>query len=377
MSKTKQRIIVAGGLVAAVGILAGVKAGQIFTMVRASESFAPPPEAVTSARVEQARWEATRAAIGSLVAVRGVTIAAELPGRVRDIAFESGAFVKRGTALVRLDTSAEEAQLSSALAEASLTRTNLERARALRRGGANAQADLDTAEARSQEADAAVANLRTTIAKKTVRAPFDGRISIRQVELGQILAPGTPIASLQAVDPIHADFWLPQQAIAEVGAGDRVRVRTDVYRDAQWTGEVTTVNPEVDPATRNVRVRATIPNHDGRLRPGMFANVEVLSSDVRSVLIVPATAVMFAPYGDSVFTLEEKKDPSGKAATVVRQKFVRVGERRGDFVEVTSGLAAGERVVSSGAFKLRNGAAVAVNDALAPKPRLAPKPAED
>jgi membrane fusion protein, multidrug efflux system len=377
MSKTKQRIIVAGGLVAAVGILAGVKAGQIFTMVRASESFAPPPEAVTSARVEQARWEATRAAIGSLVAVRGVTIAAELPGRVRDIAFESGAFVKRGTALVRLDTSAEEAQLSSALAEASLARTNLERARALRRGGANAQADLDTAEARSQEADAAVANLRTTIAKKTVRAPFDGRISIRQVELGQILAPGTPIASLQAVDPIHADFWLPQQAIAEVGAGDRVRVRTDVYRDAQWTGEVTTVNPEVDPATRNVRVRATIPNHDGRLRPGMFANVEVLSSDVRSVLIVPATAVMFAPYGDSVFTLEEKKDPSGKAATVVRQKFVRVGERRGDFVEVTSGLAAGERVVSSGAFKLRNGAAVAVNDALAPKPRLAPKPAED
>jgi membrane fusion protein, multidrug efflux system len=377
MNKTKQRIIVAGGLVAAVGILAGVKAGQIFTMVRASESFAPPPEAVTSARVEQARWEATRAAIGSLVAVRGVTIAAELPGRVRDIAFESGAFVKRGTALVRLDTSAEEAQLSSALAEASLARTNLERARALRRGGANAQADLDTAEARSQEADAAVANLRTTIAKKTVRAPFDGRISIRQVELGQILAPGTPIASLQAVDPIHADFWLPQQAIAEVGAGDRVRVRTDVYRDAQWTGEVTTVNPEVDPATRNVRVRATIPNHDGRLRPGMFANVEVLSSDVRSVLIVPATAVMFAPYGDSVFTLEEKKDPSGKAATVVRQKFVRVGERRGDFVEVTSGLAAGERVVSSGAFKLRNGAAVAVNDALAPKPRLAPKPAED
>jgi membrane fusion protein (multidrug efflux system) len=376
-SKTKQRIIVAGGLLATVGVLAGVKAGQIFTMVRASESFAPPPEAVASAKVEQARWEATRAAIGSLVAVRGVTIAADLPGRVRDIAFESGAFVKRGAVLVRLDTSAEEAQLASALAEASLARTNLERARALRRGGANAQADLDTADARSQQADATVANLRATIAKKTVRAPFDGRISIRQVELGQILSPGTAIASLQAVDPIHADFWLPQQAIADLGPGERVRLRTDVYRDAQWMGEVTTVNPEVDPATRNVRVRATFPNHDGRLRPGMFGNVEVLSSDVRSVLIVPATAVLFAPYGDSVFAIEEKKDPSGKAATVVRQKFVRVGERRGDFVEVTSGLAAGERIVSSGAFKLRNGAAVAVNDALAPNPRLAPKPTED
>jgi membrane fusion protein, multidrug efflux system len=376
-TKTKQRIVVAVGLVAVVGALAGVKAGQIFTMVRASESFAPPPEAVASAKVEQARWEATRAAIGSVVAVRGVTIAAELPGRVRDIAFESGASVKRGDVLVRLDTSAEEAQLASAVAEASLARTNLERARALRRGGANAQADLDVAEARSQQAEATVANLRATIAKKTVRAPFDGRISIRQVELGQILSPGTPIASLQAVDPIHADFWLPQQAIAELRPGQRVRLRTDVYGDARWTGEVTTVNPEVDPATRNVRVRATIPNRDGRLRPGMFASVEVLSSDVRPVLIVPATAVLFAPYGDSVFSIEEKKDPSGKGATVVRQKFVRVGERRGDFVEVTSGVAAGERVVSSGAFKLRNGAAVAVNDALAPNSRLAPKPTDE
>jgi membrane fusion protein, multidrug efflux system len=376
-TKTKQRIVVAVGLVAVVGALAGVKAGQIFTMVRASESFVPPPEAVASAKVEQARWEATRAAIGSVVAVRGVTIAAELPGRVRDIAFESGASVKRGDVLVRLDTSAEEAQLASAVAEASLARTNLERARALRRGGANAQADLDVAEARSQQAEATVANLRATIAKKTVRAPFDGRISIRQVELGQILSPGTPIASLQAVDPIHADFWLPQQAIAELRPGQRVRLRTDVYGDARWTGEVTTVNPEVDPATRNVRVRATIPNRDGRLRPGMFASVEVLSSDVRPVLIVPATAVLFAPYGDSVFSIEEKKDPSGKGATVVRQKFVRVGERRGDFVEVTSGVAAGERVVSSGAFKLRNGAAVAVNDALAPNSRLAPKPTDE
>ncbi|MFL5264483.1 MAG: efflux RND transporter periplasmic adaptor subunit [Anaeromyxobacteraceae bacterium] len=376
-TKTKQRIMVAAGLVAVVGALAGVKASQIFTMVRASESFAPPPEAVASARVEKARWEATRAGIGSIVAVRGVTIAAELPGRVRDIGFESGASVERGAVLVRLDTSAEEAQLASALAEASLARTNLQRARALRRGGANAQADLDTAGARSQQADATVANLRATIAKKTVRAPFDGRISIRQVELGQIVSPGTAIASLQAVDPIHADFWLPQQALAELRPGERVRLRSDVYRDAQWTGEVTTVNPEVDPATRNVRVRATFPNRDGRLRPGMFVNVEVLSSDVRSVLIVPATAVMFAPYGDSVFEVEEKKDPSGKAATVVRQKFVRVGERRGDFVEVTSGLAAGERVVSSGAFKLRNGAAVAVHDALAPNPRLAPTPTED
>jgi membrane fusion protein (multidrug efflux system) len=180
------------------------------------------------------------------------------------------------------------------------------------------------------------------------------------------------------VDPIYADFWLPQQAIADLRPGHRARLRTDAYRGAEWSGEVTTVNPEVDPATRNVRVRATFPNRDGRLRPGMFANVDVLSPQERSVLVVPATAILFAPYGDSVFTLEEKTDPaSGKTSTVAHQKFVRVGERRGDFVAVTDGLEAGDRVVSSGAFKLRNGAAVAVNDAAAPKAQLAPKPAEE
>ena len=376
-SKTKQRIAVAVALLGVLGILVGVKAGQIITMVRAGESFVPPPEAVTASKVEAARWEATRAAIGSLVAVRGVTLGSELPGLVREIAFESGASVKRGAVLVKLDTSAEEAQLDAAIAEASLAALNLERTRKLRQGQATAQSELDAAEARAKQADATVANLRATIAKKTVRAPFDGRISIRQVELGQIVSPGTPIASLQAVDPIYADFWLPQQTLAELRPGQRARLRTDAFADAEWDGDVTTINPEVAPATRNVRVRATFRNRDGRLRPGMFANVEVLSSEKRSVLIIPSTAVMFAPYGDSVFAIEEKRDAAGKTSTVVRQKFVRTGERRGDLVAVASGLEAGETVVTSGAFKLRNGAAVTVNNALAPKAQLAPKPTED
>ncbi len=376
-SKLRQRIVVIVGLVVVVAILVGVKAGQIVTMVRAGESFVPPPQAVTSAKVQGAEWEATRAAVGTLVAVEGVTLAAEVPGRVRDIAFRSGAAVRRGEVLVRLDTSAEEAQLASAVADAQLAAATLERARTLRRGEVNAQADLDAAEARAKQADAAVANLKAVIAKKTVRAPFDGRISIRQVNLGQILAPGTPIASLQAVSPIHADFWLPQQALRDLEAGDRVRLRTDTFPDASWEGEVTTVNPEVDPATRNVRVRATFANADGRLRPGMFGNVEVVSSERRQVLTVPATAVLYAPYGDSVFAIEEQKDASGKANAVARQKFVRLGERRGDLVEVVSGLRAGETVVGSGGFKLRNGTTVAVNDALAPKAQLAPKPTEN
>jgi membrane fusion protein (multidrug efflux system) len=375
--KTKQRIVVVAGLLLVVAILVGVKADQIVTMVRAGESFVPPPEAVTSARAETSQWEATRAAIGSLVAVRGVTLGAELPGLVREIAFQSGSSVRRGEVLVRLDTSAEEAQLDSAMAEASLASLNLTRTRKLRQGEANAQADLDAAEARARQAEATVTNLRAIIAKKTVRAPFDGRISIRQVELGQILSPGTPIASLQTVDPIHADFWLPQQALAELRSGQPVRLRTDAFPDERWEGGITTINPEVDPATRNVRVRATFRNGDGRLRPGMFGNVEVLSSQKRRVLVIPATAVIFAPYGDSVFAIEEKRDASGKTSTVVRQKFVRTGERRGDLVAVTSGLAPGETVVTSGAFKLRNGAVVAVNDALAPKAQLTPKPTDD
>ncbi|WP_242343004.1 efflux RND transporter periplasmic adaptor subunit [Anaeromyxobacter terrae] len=376
-SKRTQWILVIVGLVVVVGVLVGVKAGQIVTMVRASESFAPPPEAVTSAKVEAAQWEGTRAAIGSLVAMRGVILGAELPGTIREISFESGSAVKRGQVLVKLDTSAEEAQLAAAVADASLARVSLKRAEQLRHGEANAQADLDAAEARAKQTDATVANLRATIAKKTIRAPFDGRIAIRQVELGQVVSPGTPIASLQSVSPIYADFWLPQQALAELKPGERARIQVDAFHGAAWDGEITTINPEVDPATRNVRVRATFENRDGRLRPGMFANVQVLSSEKRPVLVIPATAVIFAPYGDSVFAIEEKKDAAGKTTTVARQKFVRTGERRGDVVAVASGLKAGEAVVSSGAFKLRNGASVAVNNSLAPDAQLAPKPTEE
>ncbi|HEU4382436.1 MAG TPA: efflux RND transporter periplasmic adaptor subunit [Anaeromyxobacteraceae bacterium] len=376
-SKNVQRIVVILGLLAVVGILVGVKAGQIVTMVRAGESFVPPPEAVSSAQVEPAEWEASRSAIGSLVAVRGVTLGAEVTGTVREIAFESGTLVKRGALLVKLDTSAEEAQLSIALADASLARVTLERARRLRLNEVNAQADLDAAVTRAAQTDGTVANLRAIIAKKTIRAPFDGRIAIRQVELGQVVSPGTPIASLQSVTPIHADFWLPQQALSELKQGQRTRLRIDAFPGASWEGEITTVNPEVDPGTRNVRVRATFSNGDGRLRPGMFANVDVLSSERRSVLAIPATAVIFAPYGDSVFAIEQSKDKAGKAVSIARQRFVQTGERRGDLVAVVSGLKAGETVVSSGAFKLRNGAAVAVNNALAPEASLFPKPANE
>jgi len=376
MNKRRVWIIAILALLAVIVILAGIKAAQIATMIKAGKSFAPPPEAVTSAKVEAVEWQASRPAVGTLVAVRGVTLASEVAGLVREIGFDSGAFVRRDDTLVKLDTSVEEAQLASAKADADLAKTSLARARALRAAGSNTPADLDQAETRARSAAANVATLQATIAKKTIRAPFEGRLSIRQVELGQVMASGTPIASLQSIDPIHAEFWLPQQTLAELKIGMKARLRTDVFPQASWEGALTTINSEVDVATRNVRVRATVPNADGRLRAGMFANVELLSPEKRSVLVIPATAVLYAPYGDSVFALEEKRDPAGNPTLIAHQKFVRLGERRGDLVAVVNGLAAGETIVSSGAFKLRNGSPVVVRNELAPKAEVNPQPVD-
>jgi membrane fusion protein, multidrug efflux system len=372
-SKIAIWIVAIVGILVVIGVLVGIKAGQIKTMIDTGKSFTIPPESVTSATAEVTEWEGTRSAVGTLVAYRAVTMSAEIGGAVRQIAFDSGQAVKKGALLVKLDTSTEEAQLASARAEAALAKTTLLRARTLRQSEANTQADLDAADAKVKQTDAAVQQLEATIAKKTIRAPFDGRLAIRQVELGQVVAPGTAIASLQSVTPIHADFWLPQQALADVKVGQKTRVHVDIYPKAQWDGRITTVNPEVDPATRNVRVRATFENPDGRLKPGMFASVEVLSNERHKVVVVPATAVIFAPYGDSVYVIEQKSE-NGKTSQVVRQKFVRVGDRRGDFVSVSDGLSGGEQVVSSGAFKLRNGMAVVVNNTLAPPAKLAPNP---
>jgi len=375
--KTKLWLVVIASLVVALVVIVGIKASQIGSMIKAGKSFVPPPESVTTAIVEATRWEVAREAVGSLVAVRGVTVGAEVPGVIREIGFDSGASVRRGAMLVKLDTATEEAQLAAARADASLARATLRRARQLRAGDANTPADLEAAEARAEQTEATVAGLETTIAKKTIRAPFDGRVAIRQVELGQVVSAGTAIASMHSVTPIHAELSLPQQALADLAVGQHARVRTDAFPGEWWEGQVTTVNPEVDPATRNVRVRATFPNADGRLRPGMYVNVEVLSGKSRPVLLIPATAVIYAPYGDSVFVLEEKKDAAGKSSLIARQSFVRLGERRGDFVDVTAGVTAGERVVSSGAFKLRNGGVVVVNEALAPAAELAPRTSEE
>lgn len=376
--KTEKRVWigVVVSMVLLLGALAGTKAAQIGTMMKAGKAGGPPPVAVATAVAKRIPWQELQGAIGSLVAFRGVTLGSELPGLVREIAFESGSFVRQGMVLVRLDASTEEAQLVAARSEAELAEINLQRATVLRQADAIAPADLDAAQARARQAAAAVATLEATVAKKVIRAPFDGRISIRQVELGQYLSAGAPIASLQSISPIYAEFWLPQQALSDLKAGQHARMTIDTFPGDTWEGTVTTVNPEVDVSTRNVRIRATFENPQGRLRPGMFARVEVVSQERRQALVIPATAPVFAPFGDSVFLVEQMGHAPGGALPVVRQAFVRLGERRGDFVEVLSGLDEGARVVSAGAFKLRNGMAVALNDALAPRPQLAPQPTD-
>ncbi len=368
-------VVIVGLLVVFLG-LALTKVSQFKTMFAVGKTMVPPPESVASAKVQSFDWQPTRNGVGTLVALRGVTLGAEVTGTVREIGFENGGLVKKGQLIVRLDTSAESAQLESARADAAFTKQTLDRAVSLRKQEVNTEADLENAQAKDKQAQAAVVNFQAIINKKVIRAPFDGRVGIRQVELGQVVSPGTPIVSLQTVTPIYAEFSLPQQALADVKMGQKVLLTVDVYPGASWEGEVTTINPEIDPGTRNVRMRATVPNTDGRLSPGMFASVEVASGEKRKVLVIPSTAVLFAPYGDSVYVLEQKKGEDGKEQLVAQQRFIRTGERRGDFVTVASGLAEGETVASSGAFKLRPGVAVVVNNNINPPAQFVPAPVD-
>jgi membrane fusion protein, multidrug efflux system len=373
-SSRKSILIAVGALVLAMVVLGAVKAAQIRAMIAAGKAYVPPAQAVTTAEVRRVQWQSELTAVGSSLAVQGVTVSSEVPGTVKAIAFESGAMVKKGDLLVRLDTSIEQAELASAEASARLATLDLERMKKLRAVGAGSEADLDTAAARAAQASAAFANVQAVIGKKTIRAPFSGRLGIREIDLGEVLQPGAPIVSLQSSDPIYVEFSLPQQALSRVEAGNPVAVGTDAFPDRKWQGRVDVVDAKIDPGTRNFTVRALVDNPNGELRPGMFVDVKVLRPETQELLAIPASAVLFAPYGDSVYVTKEKQTDSGETLQVVEQVFVRLGERRGDLVAVTSGLNAGDTIVSTGAFKLQNGMAVIVRNDLAPEVSTDPNP---
>ncbi len=360
---------------ALVGVLGTVKVRQVKTAIAQQASFQPPPEAVTTIVARQERWPSTVSAIGSVAAVRGVTVAADLPGVVDTIAFESGASVKEGDVLVRLDTRQERAQLAAAEAQRDLSEANLRRARGLRDDQILAQADFDKAEAEAKQAEATVGEIRAAIGRKTILAPFSGILGIRQANIGQYLAAGTPIVSLQSLDPIYVNFAVPQQQVARVRQGTEVLVGVEGAA-AESRGRVSAVDSVVDEATRTVQVQATLRNPGDRLRPGMFVQTSVVLGSPETVIALPASAVAYAPYGDSVFVVSALKAPNGTDYRGVLQRFVKLGGSRGDQVAVVSGIEAGDEVVTSGVFKLRNGAAVQVNNKVQPSNKPAPRPEE-
>ena len=351
------------------------KLGQFTAMGEAAKNMVLPPETVTSIPVESQQWEETIIATATVTAVQGVEVSAEIGGRVKRIAFESGTLVNKGDVLIQLDTASEDAQLASAEATAALAKASLTRVNKLNKQNLTSQDALESAEAKVKETVAQTNNMRALIAKKTIRAPFAGRLGLRQVNLGEILREGDAIVSLQTLDPIYVDFSVPQKELSRLERDLEVRVAVDAAPDETFIGKVIATNPDVDLATRSVRVRAKVDNPDEVLRAGMFAKAIVVMQEKKTVLPVIATAIAYATFGNSVFVIDEQaNEQTGETEKVLRQQFVRLGQARGDFIDVIDGLKPGESVVSSGVFKLRSGMKVIIDNTLAPEPSINPQP---
>ena len=381
------RYLVAVGIVVVLLVgLVGIKFKQISMLIgfgETAQKMGPPPEAVGTAVAGAASWQGELSAVGSVAAARGVTVSNEIPGVVKAIRFESGAVVKAGQVLVELDASVENAQLASAQARLALAKTTGDRTRRLLAGGAATQAQLEGDEAQLRTITADVGALRAQIAKKTMRAPFAGRLGIRNVNLGQYLNPGTAITVLESLGSVYVDFALPQQLLGQAVVGTPVRFEVAGETKTELlSGKIAAVDPTIDAGTRTIKLRASTDDKAGRLRPGMFVNVAVVLPKGDDVVTIPANAVVHAPYGDSVYVVEDKKDEKGavakgldgQPAKVARQQFVKVGVGRGDFVAIEDGIKGGQEIVTVGAFKLRNGAPIVINNSVKLEPSLDPRP---
>jgi membrane fusion protein (multidrug efflux system) len=351
---------------------------KFFQFHKLASSKPPMPvETVTSALVKKVDWAPVLSSVGSVSAVQGAMISAELGGTVSQILFQNGGTAKKGQVLMKLDTSSEEAQLRTAEADVALAKADLDRSRDLATRKVISKSELDSAESKFKQKAGTVDNMRSMIAKKELHAPFDGQLGIRQVNIGQTINAGQLVVALTALEPVFVDFAMPQQYLSRLAEGLEVRVHSDSIPGHEFIGKLTAINSMVDAVTRNVPLQATLENPQHALRPGMFVKVEVVLPEKQPSLIIPGTAISYAPFGDSVFVIEKKKDEkTGQESQTIRQQFVRVGEARGDFVSITDGLKAGETVVGTGVFKLRNGMAVTINNDLAPKPQLNPTPVD-
>ncbi len=369
----KRMIVMLGLTLVVIAGLAFVKYKQIQSAI-AQAAYTPPPEAVTTAKAQQVTWPSTLNAIGTVAAVQGVVVSADLPGTVDKIAFESGKWVREGDVLVQLDTRQERAQLAAVEAQRDLAAVNFGRMQNLAKDGIISRSDFDTAAANQKETEARVGEIRATIERKTIRAPFSGVLGLRQVNLGQYLSAGDPVVPLQSLNPIYVNFGVPQQDAAQVRMGREVRIAARELAGIEFGGRVTALDSVVDPSTRNIQVQATLSNPENKLRPGMFVQAELGLGESQTVITIPTSGISYAPYGDSVFVVTTLKDEKGKSYLGVRQQFVKVGGARGDQVGVLSGLKPGDEVVTSGVFKLRNGVPVQVNNKVVPENNPAPNP---
>ena len=360
--------------VACIAALGFVKFRQVKAVMAVYAAFQPPPEAVTTIVAVEDKWPDTLSAIGTVAAARGVTVSADLPGVVDRIGFESGQWVRDGDVLAELDTRQERAQLTAAEAQRDLARANFERMEGLLAQHVISKAEYDQATADQRQADARGGALRAASDRKTIRAPFAGVLGIRQVNLGQYLSGGNAVVNLQSLDPIYVNFGVPQQNAGKVVVGHGVRISIDDGSHTQFNGRVSAIDSVVDQGTRNVQVQSTLANPGGKLRPGMFVQTELALGGGQSIVTLPQSAINYAPYGDSVFVVTDLKDAKGQTYRGVRQQIVKLGATRGDQVAIVSGIQPGDEVVTSGVFKLRNGAAVLVNNNVTPGNNPKPRP---
>ena len=364
-------------MVAIIGGLGFLKFKQIQTAIAQGAAFQMPPEAVTTIVAKQDEWPETVSAIGSVAAVQGVTVSADLAGTIDRIAFDSGTAVHKGQVLVELDTRQERAQLAAVEAQRDLARLNFDRMQGLLTESVISRAEFDSATAEHKQMEARVGEIRAAISRKSITAPFSGVLGIRQVNVGQYLSSGDPIVELQSLNPIYVNFGVPQQAAVQMRLGREVQITSDGLGPAERVGKITAVDSTVNQETRNIQVQATLANPGGVLRPGMFVQAAVTVGDGRAVVSLPASAVSYAPYGDSVYIVADLKGADGRPYRGVRQQVVKLEGARGDQVGVASGVQPGDEVVTSGVFKLRNNAAVLVNNKVQPSNNPAPKPEDN
>ena len=370
----KRMILMLVAVLALLGGLGYIKFHQIETAIAQGANFKIPPTAVTTVVAQKETWPSTLSVIGTAAAVEGVTVSADLPGTIDKIHFESGQSVHEGDVLVELDTRQERAQLASLEAQRDLAKTNYGRAQELVKAGVISHSEYDNATAQQKATEAQVGDTRAAIARKTIRAPFTGMLGIRQVSLGQYLAAGQAIVALQSVDPIYVNFGVPQQEAGKVASGRAIRVKNNDLPGLFFSGKITALDSVINEQTRNIQVQATLANKGNRLRPGMYVEVEMPLGQPREVVPLPASAINYAPYGDSVYIVSDMKDPKGNSYRGVRQQVVKIEGSRGDQVAIISGVKPGDEVVSSGVFRLRNGAPIQVNNKVKPDNNPAPKP---